>query len=80
MHEEVNLDVQVTAYVGRIHHAYTHFRVAIDAFRCRRRGGELALNGPVAHRWIALEEAADYAFPRASHKVFPLLSDEESAD
>jgi A/G-specific adenine glycosylase len=73
--EEVNLEVEVEGHVGRVRHAYTHFRVELDVFRCRRKAGQVSLSGPVDHRWITLEEVDDYAFPRANHKFIPLLRD-----
>lgn len=76
LREEAGLDVEVISFVGRVRHAYTHFKVELDVFRCRRVGGEVVLNGPVDHRWIALEEIAEYAFPRANHKFIPLLSED----
>ena len=75
--EEVSLDVEIESYVGRVRHAYTHFRVELDVFRCRRRGGTVSLSGPVDYRWITLEDVEDYAFPRANHKFIPLLRDRE---
>jgi len=75
--EEVNLDVEVESHVGRVRHAYTHFQVELDVFRCRRTAGEISLSGPVDFRWITLEEVDDYAFPRANHKFIPLLRDRD---
>lgn len=77
--EEVGLDVEVIGFVARVRHAYTHFKVELDVFRCRPRGAaEVTLNGPTDHRWIAREEIADYAFPKANHKFFPFLDDDPS--
>jgi len=75
--EEVNLDVEVAGWVGRVRHAYTHFHVELDVFRCRRTAGEVSLSGPVDYRWITLEEVDDYAFPRANHKFIALLRDRD---
>lgn len=72
--EEVGLDVSVSGFVTRVRHAYSHFRVEIDVFRCRPRGGaEVVLDGPTDYRWIAPEETDDYAFPGANRKFIPLL-------
>lgn len=73
--EEVNLTVEVGAFVGRVRHAYTHFKVEMDVFRCRYTGGKISLNGPTDYRWVVLEELDDYALPRANHKFLPLLRD-----
>lgn len=72
--EETGLDVTVTAHVGRVRHAYTHFRVELEVYRCQTLdAGRVTLNGPTDHRWILLEEIGEYALPRANHKFLPLL-------
>jgi A/G-specific adenine glycosylase len=73
--EEVSLSVEVGDFVGRVRHAYTHFKVEMDVFRCRYAGGEIELNGPTDFRWVVHEELEEYAFPRANHKFIPLLRD-----
>jgi A/G-specific adenine glycosylase len=77
--EEVNLDVEVGERVARVKHAYTHLRVEIDVFECRYAGGKVRLAGPTDHRWILLEEAAHYAFPRANHKFLKTLRERSAA-
>ncbi|HEU4363866.1 MAG TPA: A/G-specific adenine glycosylase [Candidatus Krumholzibacteria bacterium] len=73
--EEVNLEVEVDERVARVTHSYTHLRVEIDVFACRYAGGEVRLDGPTDHRWILLEETANYAFPKANHKFLKALRD-----
>jgi A/G-specific adenine glycosylase len=74
--EEVGMEVEVTSFVTRVRHAYSHFKVELDVFRCRPRGTPaVSLSGPTDHRWIVHEEIADYAFPRANHKFIPTLSE-----
>jgi len=76
--EEAGIDVEVEAHLTHVRHAYTHFRLELDVFRCRLTGGRIALNGPVDHRWILLEDLERYAFPAANRKFFPLLADAAS--
>jgi len=71
--EEVSLSVEVGAFITRVDHAYTHFKVSVDVFDCEYGAGEVALNGPTDHRWILLEEAEQYAFPAVNHKIFARL-------
>ena len=71
--EEVNLFVEVGALIARVDHAYTHFKVTVDAYECAYMGGEVALNGPTDHRWILLEEAERYAFPAVNRRIFDEL-------
>lgn len=71
--EETGLDVDVVEHVASVQHAYSHLKVKIEVFRCTHRKGRVHLRGPVDHRWILLEETADYAFPKANHKFLPAL-------
>ncbi|MCZ6679560.1 MAG: A/G-specific adenine glycosylase, partial [Candidatus Poribacteria bacterium] len=71
--EAVNLSVEGIEYLTRIKHAYTHFKIVMDVFRCGYRSGEVALNGPVDHRWITIDEIDQFPFPRSNHKFIPLL-------
>lgn len=72
--EEVNLSVEKVNFLTRVNHAYSHFKIVVDVFRCHYRAGEVILNGPVDYRWIRLEEIDRYPFPRANHKFIPLLT------
>jgi A/G-specific adenine glycosylase len=71
--EETNLSVGVDSQLGRIKHAYTHFKIVMDVFCCSYISGQVKLNGPVDHRWIKLDKLDDYPFPKANHKFFPEL-------
>ena len=71
--EEVNLRVEVTAHLARVKHAYTHFKIVMDVYRCRHVSGRVKLSGPVDHRWIRIEAIDRFAFPKANHKFFPFL-------
>ncbi len=71
--EEVNLRVAIDSRVARIRHAYTHFKIVMDVYRCRYVSGEVRLTGPTDHRWVQLDELAGFPFPKANLKFIPLL-------
>jgi A/G-specific adenine glycosylase len=71
--EEVNLNVKIEAIITRVKHAYTHFKIVLDVFRCSYVSGRVKLNGPVDYRWIRLSEIDAYPFPKANLKFIPLL-------
>jgi A/G-specific adenine glycosylase len=71
--EELNLSVEIIGFLTRIKHAYTHFRIVMDVFRCRYLSGEVLLKGPIDYRWITIDEIDQYPFPGANHKFIPLL-------
>ena len=68
--EEVNLAIKVNSHLSRVKHAYTHFKIVMDVFCCSYISGQVALRGPVDHRWIQLHEIEDFPFPKANHKFF----------
>jgi A/G-specific adenine glycosylase len=68
--EEVNLTVKIDSQLSRVKHAYTHFKIVMDVFCCSYVAGRVALNGPVDHRWIKLEQLNEFPFPKANHKFF----------
>jgi A/G-specific adenine glycosylase len=73
--EEVNLTITIDSRLCRVRHAYTHFRIVMDVFCCSVTSGRVRLKGPVDHRWIRLDQIADYAFPKANHKFVRQLRD-----
>jgi len=73
--EEVNLSVEIIGFLARIKHAYTHFRIVMDVFRCRYESGDVVLKGPVDYRWITMDEIDRFPFPGANHKFIPFLKE-----
>jgi A/G-specific adenine glycosylase len=73
--EEVNLAVEIDAHLCRVKHAYTHFKIQMEVFCCRYVSGRVNLNGPVDHRWIKLDQLADFPLPKANHKFLSQLND-----
>jgi len=73
--EEVNLEVRAVEHVTRVRHAYSHFKIIMDVYRCRYLEGRIRLNGPADFRWIRLSETDDYPFPGANRKFIPLLKE-----
>ena len=71
--EETGLTVRVAAPLAEVRHAYTHFKVELSVFICDYQRGRVALNGPVDHCWITLDEMEKFAFPKANHKFMPQL-------
>jgi len=73
--EEINLRVKTDGHLTRVRHAYTHFKIVMDVFRCTYLKGRIRLNGPVDFQWIRLDEIDAYPFPGANHKFIPLLKE-----
>ena len=71
--EAVGLEVAVAEHVGRVRHAYTHFKIVQEVFRCRYLAGRVQRATAVDHRWIPLEDLEAYALHRAHGKFVPRL-------
>ena len=73
INEEVSLVVETEDRIARIRHAYTHFKIVMDVFRCIYLNGRIKLRGPVDYRWIQLSEIDRFPFPGANRKFIPLI-------
>ena len=70
--EETGMIVQPVEQIARISHAYSHFKITLHAFECTIESDpDPRTSGP--HTWIAREEFADYAFPRANRRLLEIL-------
>ncbi len=68
--EALNILIHPVAHVKRIKHAYSHFSVTIDAYKCKLKGGVPAALGCADFRWIYPYETHQFSFHRANHKLF----------
>lgn len=71
--QKINLEVEISGFLTRINHAYTHFKIIMDIFDCFFLNGTIALNGPADYRWISVSEIDEFPFHAANHKFIPLL-------
>ena len=77
--EEVNLLVETEERIARIRHAYTHFKIEMDVFRCTYQSGRVRLRGAVDFRWVRLHEIDQFPFPGANRKFIPLIKSHENS-
>ncbi len=71
--EEVNVTVDHVLPVGKIKHAYTHFSIQVEGFVCRYKKGIAKPIECEQVKWISFGDISKFAFPKANHKLFPLL-------
>jgi A/G-specific adenine glycosylase len=69
----LNLDVTVAHQLETVTHAYTHFRLQMELYICRWRGGRVRLNGPARFKWLRLEQIEDLPLHGAAHKALELI-------
>ena len=72
--ESTNLSVSNLNYLTQVKHAFTHFKIVVDAYECEYICGDLQLNGPIDAKWIGLAELQDYPLPKATHKIIEKLT------
>jgi A/G-specific adenine glycosylase len=75
VYQKTGIRVTVNRKLGKVRHAYTHFRVSADVYLCTPISGKVRLNGSSDHNWIKPEEMQRYPFHKMIHKMVPLLTD-----
>jgi A/G-specific adenine glycosylase len=68
--EELSIKIKTKDIIAQVEHRYSHFSVSIRAIHCLYDGGDVKLNGPTAYKWINPNSLSQYAFPKASIKLF----------
>ena len=71
--ESTNLSVSNLKFLTQVKHAYTHFKIVVDAFECEYKHGDLQLNGPIDAKWLKVTELHDYPLPKTTHKMIEKL-------
>ncbi|MCX6557021.1 MAG: A/G-specific adenine glycosylase [Candidatus Aminicenantes bacterium] len=69
--EELGVTVDVISKLGEVRHAYSHFKIVLHVFICKRLAGRARTRQP--HAWIGIGELGKYPFPAANHKFFSSL-------
>ncbi|MFQ5746824.1 MAG: A/G-specific adenine glycosylase [Gemmatimonadota bacterium] len=71
--EEVGLDVRIGSPIGRVEHAFSHFRITLHAFWASCVDGSAEPAGARDCRWVLTSELDDYAFPAANRSILRTL-------
>jgi len=71
--EEVGLEVEIGEEVTVIRHAYSHFRITMHAFCCRRTAGRARARVGPRVRWVRPADLGQYAMPRANRKLLAAI-------
>jgi A/G-specific adenine glycosylase len=73
--EELGIDIAVGEQLATVRHAYTHFRITLQAFHARHIAGEPRAIGCAAWRWVALDELSAFPFPVTDQKIIRALTE-----
>ncbi|HKK26640.1 MAG TPA: 8-oxo-dGTP diphosphatase MutT [Gemmatimonadota bacterium] len=71
--EELGIEIETGEALGRVEHAYSHFRITLHAFHARLVSGEPQPREADALAWAAPEALGDYAFPAANLRLIERL-------
>lgn len=71
--EELGVTVKPGGLVAVAKHAYTHFKVTLNVYRCTLIDGVPEARVHTELRWVTPEEFSDYPFPKGNHKFLDLL-------
>ena len=71
--EELGIAIAVEEYLTCVDHGYSHFSITLHAFKAQYVSGTPQAIECAAWRWVAPEQLATYAFPRADRRIIEYL-------
>jgi A/G-specific adenine glycosylase len=71
--EELGIRIRIGEGVVSVHHAYTHFRITLHAFRCTRRSGRPSALACQEWRWASPRDLEALAFSKADRAVTSVM-------
>lgn len=71
--EEIGINVKVGERAALVRHAYSHFRVTIEAFHCKHVSGKPRAIACDKIRWLRPQDIRRLAIPKASDKILAAL-------
>jgi A/G-specific adenine glycosylase len=74
LREELDVEVRARELVGRVEHAYSHFRVTLHAYHADWVSGEPRPRAATAWLWVDPGRLAEFAFPRGSQRIIAQVS------
>ena len=74
LQEELGVQVLVGNLIGKVNHAYSHFRITLRAYECTMIDGEPKSTAGLTTAWVTPDELNKFAFPRANRHILNLLA------
>jgi A/G-specific adenine glycosylase len=71
--EELGIEIRVCDRITTIDHAYTHFKVTLNVFKCEHVSGDPQPIECDEVKWVTLAEIEDYPFPKANGQIIAFL-------
>jgi A/G-specific adenine glycosylase len=68
--EELALNISIQRYIGLYQHAYTHFKVSLQAYHCRAEGEcEPQCKVHDALKWVSIDELKHFPMSRLDRRI-----------
>ena len=71
--EELGVEIRVGGLAAVVNHAYSHFKVTLNVYRCTIVSGTPKPATHTALKWVPRAHFGRYAFPKANHKFLGVL-------
>ena len=78
--EVLGVTVRVGGRVACVRHAYTHFKVTLNVYRCHIEQGEPQAKEHTELRWVLHQDFGTVPFPKGNHKFLALLAPSDEPD
>jgi len=75
--DNLGIEIRIGGLIACVRHAYTHFKVTLNVYRCDVEHGEPQPQAHTELRWIAPQDFGTVAFPKANHKFLATLAPTE---
>ncbi len=77
--EELNIKVDVSKFIVKVKHKYSHFTITLYAHHCFYKDGKINCTSADDWKWIKSNAFSKYPFPKANHYIFPHILKSEAA-
>ena len=77
--EELSIKVDVSDFIVKVDHKYSHFSITLHAYHCHYKAGKIKCNAADQFKWIDINSFSKYPFPKANHHIFPYINNYQSA-
>ena len=71
INQNYGFDIKVRKQLGVVSHSYSHFKMKLILFECKKIGRIKKQNH--IYNWIKKSDIDDYAFHKVNHKIFSLI-------
>ena len=72
INEEIGVKIKNPDQIGKIKHQFSHFKINLTGYHCFYHSGNAKAQSSEAVKWIFPKQIIDYAFPKATLKLFTL--------